>query len=104
MNSILVKLKGETREIEFEQPISWSDLPTKRFYLSRNFWIGCFAGSCIAVVYFLNFVPMRDPDSQILMGKNARIALKAHGLNWCPFEQAWLQESGRPHFKRVPSP
>jgi predicted Zn-dependent protease len=39
MNQIEVKLQGETRNVEFDQPILWVDFPVKGFYRSKSFLI-----------------------------------------------------------------
>ena len=80
MNSILVKLKARL-DVEFEQPISWFDIPTKKFYLSRNFWLGILLRFSLVYCDFQVF----QFCSGILDNDNERII----GRVWARSTQPW---------------
>lgn len=57
MKEIEVKLRGETRYVEFDKPVLSFDIPTTGFYRSRNFWLGVLIGIFITAILIFKFFP-----------------------------------------------
>ena len=97
MRCIEVKLKGETRRVEFDQDIKFVDCIGWNFFCTKNFWIGLLVGICLSVLFVWN-LPTYDSARYGTISKPALFDMREHGLYWCHSDKCWKKKRGTPDF------
>ncbi len=97
MRCIEVKLKGETRRVEFDQDIKFVECVGQKFFCTKNFWIGLFIGICTPLLYVWN-LPTYNTVTHRTISVPAIIDMQKHGLSWHHKNSRWEKKEDSPDF------